>query len=87
VLVFFAAVALLFSGQYPRGIYNLVLGLNRWVFRVVTYVTLLRDEYPPFRLDQGGLEPVAPPTAPTAPTDSAEAPPQTSEPEMATEAP
>ena len=57
VLVFFVALVLLFVGNYPQGMFDLVVGLNRWVFRVVAYVTLLRDEYPPFRLDQGGAEP------------------------------
>jgi len=57
LLVVLAAVALLFTGQYPRGIYDLVMGLNRWVFRVAPYVALMRDEYPPFRLDQGESEP------------------------------
>jgi hypothetical protein len=57
LLVLFAAVGLLFTGRYPRGIYGMVMGLNRWVYRVVTYVALMRDEYPPFRLDQGGEEP------------------------------
>jgi Domain of unknown function (DUF4389) len=57
VLVVFAAIALLFTTRYPRGIYDFVLGLNRWVYRVVAYVTLMTDVYPPFRLDQGGEEP------------------------------
>jgi len=60
LLVCFAAIALLFTGRYPRGIYQFVLGLNRWVFRVVPYVALMRDEYPPFTLDQGPTEPDAP---------------------------
>jgi hypothetical protein len=57
LLVLFAGVALLVGKPYPRGIYDLVLGLNRWSFRVCAYVALMRDEYPPFRLDQGGREP------------------------------
>jgi hypothetical protein len=39
-----------------------VLGINRWFLRVVTYATLLTDNYPPFPLDTGGNEP-APDTA------------------------
>ncbi len=58
VLVFFAAVVLLFRGYYPRTIFDLVLGLNRWAFRVTAYSTLMTDDYPPFRLDQGGADPV-----------------------------
>jgi len=57
LLVFFAAIALLFTSRYPQGIFDLVIGLNRWVFRVVAYAALMTDVYPPFRLDQGGAEP------------------------------
>jgi hypothetical protein len=67
-LVFVAVVVLLFTGRYPRGIANLVVGLQRWVFRVVVYASLMTDEYPPFRLDQGETEPgeVAAAGSPTA---------------------
>jgi hypothetical protein len=59
LLVLFAAIALLFTTRYPQGIFDLVVGLNRWVFRVVAYAALMTDAYPPFRLDQGGSEPGA----------------------------
>jgi len=47
----------LFTKKYPQGLFDLVLGVNRWLYRVITYVALMRDEYPPFRLDQGEREP------------------------------
>ena len=67
-LVLFAAVALLFTTRYPQGIFDFVLGLDRWVARVGVYVGLMTDSYPPFRLDQGGEDtatvPKEPPPAP-----------------------
>jgi len=51
-----AAIILLFTGRYPVGLYDLIMGAMRWTYRVVAYVALMTDEYPPFRLDQGGME-------------------------------
>ncbi|MHB8323570.1 MAG: DUF4389 domain-containing protein [Candidatus Dormibacteria bacterium] len=56
LLVLIAAVALLFSGTYPRPLFDLTMGLDRWCYRVLAYTALMTDQYPPFRLDCGGTE-------------------------------
>ncbi|MGF9646359.1 DUF4389 domain-containing protein [Pseudarthrobacter oxydans] len=64
LLVLIAVVALLFTGRYQRPLFDLILGINRWIYRVLAYTSLMRDEYPPFRLDQGAGEVPRPVLAP-----------------------
>jgi len=48
----FAWFAILFTGRYPKGIFDFVEGFLRWSLRVNAYAFLLTtDEYPPFKLD------------------------------------
>ncbi|MEO6604387.1 MAG: DUF4389 domain-containing protein [Aeromicrobium sp.] len=54
ILVLIAAISLLVTGRYPKSIFDLITGLQRWVIRVAGYAALMTDVYPPFRLDQGG---------------------------------
>jgi hypothetical protein len=55
IAVFFVLIvawfAILFTGRYPRGLFDFVEGVARWQNRVVAYaIVLVTDNYPPFRL-------------------------------------
>lgn len=75
LMVAIAAVTLTVTGRYPRQIFDLVLGLNRWVLRVAAYAGLMTDQYPPFRLDMGGHEAQSTMTVPPLSGPGGSAPP------------
>ena len=64
LLTVIAMVINAFRHHYPQSLFDFVMGLNRWCYRVLAYVALMRDEYPPFRLDSGGSDPPAAPPLP-----------------------
>jgi uncharacterized protein DUF4389 len=70
LLVLIAAIAVLFTGRYPKALYDLIIGMDRWALRVAAYAALMTDRYPPFRLDQGGTDPGSQPAWPIPPSPS-----------------
>lgn len=56
VLCVISAVRLLVRGTVSQSMFDLLMGIVRWRYRVAVYVSLMRDEYPPFRMDLGGLD-------------------------------
>ena len=52
IAVFVAWFAILFTGSYPQGLFNFVVGVGRWALRVQAYAFLLvTDHYPPFSME------------------------------------
>jgi hypothetical protein len=52
-VTFIAFFAILFTKRYPRGMFDFVVGVNRWTANVIAYIFLMRDDYPPFSMDAG----------------------------------
>ncbi|MEW6516389.1 MAG: DUF4389 domain-containing protein [candidate division FCPU426 bacterium] len=53
IVVILAWLALLFTGRFPRGMFDFVVGVLRWHLRVAAYSILLTtDHYPPFQLEE-----------------------------------
>ena len=51
IVAIIAWFAILFTGKYPRGLFDFVVGVLRWENRVIGYMaTLITDKYPPFSL-------------------------------------
>jgi hypothetical protein len=58
----FVAIAsffvVLFTGRYPEGMFNYMVGVHRWGLRVVAYTDFMVDPYPPFTLEDDPAYPV-----------------------------
>lgn len=59
IVYFVSWWAILFLGRYPEGMFDFMVGYQRWTYRVMTYALLLTDAYPPFTLS--GTPAPAPP--------------------------
>src|SRR3990172_6220185 len=53
VITYIAFFAILFTGRYPRGLFDFVVNIYRWQENVLAYYALFRDEYPPFSWEPG----------------------------------
>ena len=57
-VIVFAFFAVLFTGRFPRGAFDYLVGTLRWAYRVVAYYHLMVDAYPPFSLADDPAYPV-----------------------------
>jgi hypothetical protein len=58
VLTIIGFFVVLFTGKYPQALRSFVVGVQRWSLPVGAYVLFLRDEYPPFSLEDGEAAPI-----------------------------
>lgn len=54
LVAFIAFFATLFTGRYPRPLWEFMVGVQRWTLRVAAYLLLMTDRYPPFSLSPQG---------------------------------
>jgi hypothetical protein len=54
IITIIAFFSILFTQKYPRGMFNYMVGYQRWYANLAAYILLLRDEYPPFNWEAGG---------------------------------
>ena len=52
IVIFIAFWVILFTGKFPKGMFDFVVGFERWSLNVGAYLSLMRDEYPPFSGEQ-----------------------------------
>jgi len=57
VVALIAWFAILFTGLYPKGMFNFAVGVVRWQQRVLAYQLYLTDAYPPFSMEAGPATP------------------------------
>jgi hypothetical protein len=68
ILMVVVALLLLFKNTYREDVFDVVMGFDRWVARVVAYAAFMTPQYPPFRFDSGPREPMAAPVPPPGST-------------------
>ena len=66
VITVIAWFAILITGRYPRGMFDFIVGYQRWNARVSAYMFLLTDDYPPFSFEQGSTYTPGPSTGPSS---------------------